>query len=156
MSVKCHFYSIAPIYQLRFSVAYVFFPRRHLFEGKTCWEKFVGLFIWQRRDDHNFLTRLKKKKIQINFTLFFLLCGQKKKRYKLGTLTYSKERKAVSYLPVHRCGHFLCCRQLQRVYDTENLIEIAPCSGWIENGQLQPLIWANDKHLKYNKYGKCR
>jgi len=45
VSVKCHFYSFNLIYPLWFGVANVFFPRRHLFEGKTSWEMLVGIFI---------------------------------------------------------------------------------------------------------------
>lgn len=52
------------------------------------------------------------------------------------------------YLPVNRCGNFLLCSELQRIDDSEQLIEVPPCGGRVEDGQLHLLVRADYKHLK--------
>lgn len=52
------------------------------------------------------------------------------------------------YLPVHRCSDLLLCSELQRVNNSEQLVEVPPRGGRVEDGQLQLLVGADHKHLR--------
>lgn len=53
----------------------------------------------------------------------------------------------VTYPPVSRCGHSFPRCGLERVHHSQNLIEVASGGGRVEEGQFQPFVGANDKHL---------
>lgn len=56
----------------------------------------------------------------------------------------------VTYPPVSRCGHSFPRCGLERVHHSQNLIEVASGGGRVEEGQFQPFVGANDKHLHSN------
>ena len=49
-------------------------------------------------------------------------------------------------LPVGRCRDAVLGRQLQRVDHAEDLVEVAASGGWVENGELELLVGADDEH----------
>jgi len=59
-------------------------------------------------------------------------------------------------LPVNRCCHLAGRCQLQAVNHSQDLIKVPPCCSRVEEGQLQPLVWANDEDCpagKRNAFG---
>mmetsp|Transcript_26662 Transcript_26662/g.50674 ORF Transcript_26662/g.50674 Transcript_26662/m.50674 type:complete len:212 (+) Transcript_26662:171-806(+) len=52
----------------------------------------------------------------------------------------------VATLPVHRGGHLVPHRELQRVNYTEHFREVPACGGGVEDGGLERLVWPNDEH----------
>lgn len=57
----------------------------------------------------------------------------------------------VTYPPVSRCGHSFPRCGLEWVYHSQNLIKVASSGGRVEEGQFQPFVGANDKHLHSNR-----
>ena len=53
---------------------------------------------------------------------------------------------AAPLFPVHGGGHLPGSGQLQAVHNPEDLIEIPAGGGWVQQGQLEPPVWANHKN----------
>lgn len=51
------------------------------------------------------------------------------------------------HLPVHRGSDLLVSCQLQGVHHSQDLIKVSPSGGWVQDGQLQLLVWAKNEHL---------
>lgn len=60
------------------------------------------------------------------------------------------------YLPINRCGHLLLRSELQGVDDTEQLVEVPSRGGRVEDGQLQLLVGADHKHLRWDTATRLR
>jgi len=58
---------------------------------------------------------------------------------------------AAASLPVNRCGHLAGGCELEAVNHSQDLIKVSPCCGRVEEGQLQPLVWANDEDCPAGK-----
>merc|ERR1719220_990741 len=48
-------------------------------------------------------------------------------------------------LPISRCRHFLLSSQMQGIDDTQKFIKVATGGCWVQDGQLQFLVWSNNK-----------
>merc|ERR1711910_208274 len=58
---------------------------------------------------------------------------------------------AAASLPVNRCGHLAGGCELEAVNHSQDLVEVSPCCSRVEEGQLQPLVWANDEDCPAGK-----
>jgi len=58
---------------------------------------------------------------------------------------------AAASLPVNRCGHLAGGCELEAVNHSQDLVKVSPCCGRVEEGQLQPLVWANDEDCPAGK-----
>ena len=48
--------------------------------------------------------------------------------------------------PVYRGGNLPPGGQLEAVNGTDDLVKVPTSGGWVEDGELQLLVWANHKH----------
>lgn len=60
------------------------------------------------------------------------------------------------YLPINGCRDLLLRSELQGVDDAEQLVEVASCGRRVEDGQLQLLVRADDKHLRWDTSTRLR
>lgn len=55
------------------------------------------------------------------------------------------------YLPINRRGDLLLRSELQGVDDAQQLVKVPSCGRRVEDGQLQLLVRANHKHLRWDR-----
>merc|ERR1712018_285432 len=54
--------------------------------------------------------------------------------------------------PVYRGGNLPPGGQLEAVNGTDDLVKVPASGGWVEDGELQLLVWANHKHSSASKW----